>query len=124
MSSGSKLILIACVLLTAIAFPVTTWSTTAPDLRSELASCSAVLLPNELLRSHNNDTDAAFFSAMCGDWYNSHQQVVDSTLGVSAVIELVPVGIDAENTTTNTTVSRTQYCSQANRRVSRRTKDM
>ena len=124
MSTFIKVILMSCVLGTAITFFASPSATTAADLGSELASCSAVLVPNELLRSHNNDTDQAFFSAMCGDWYNSHQQVVDSALGVSAIIELVPVGVDAENTTTNTTVSRTQYCSQANRRVSRRTKDM
>lgn len=125
MSTITKVVLTVCVLLLAsLTFPASPRATAAPDLRSELASCSAVLVPNELLRSHNNDTDEAFYSAMCGDWYNSHQQVVDSALGVSAVIEVVPVGVDAENTTTNTTVSRTQYCSQANRRVSRRTKDM
>jgi hypothetical protein len=120
-----KSILIVCVFLVIISIcPLVYSGANSQELSAELASCSAVLVPNELLTRHSNSTDDAFFDAMCGDWYTSHQQVVDSSLGVSAVIELIPIGVSADNTTTNIRVSRTQYCSQTNRRVSQRTKDM
>jgi hypothetical protein len=116
--------LIICLLFT-ISFHQPLHTVTATqDIAAALATCSAVLVPNELLTTHSNSTDEAFFDAMCGSWYNNHQTVVDTTLGASAVIELVPVGVDVENNTSVTRVSRTQYCSQTNRRVSQKTKDM
>lgn len=117
-------ITVGILLLTAVALAPTNSTAAAPDLSTELASCSAVLVPSELLRTHDNNTDEAFFDAMCGSWYNNHRQVIDSALGGSAIIEAVPVSGSATNTTTNTTLSRTQYCSQAEHRVSQRTKDI
>ena len=120
-----RFVLVVSVLLIAlIAHPQPPGAAGAPDLSSDLERCSVVLVPNELLTKHSNNTDEAFFDAVCGDWYNSHNNVVDSRLGVSAVIKAIPVSLDAGNTTTTTSLSRTQYCSQTNRRVSTETKDM
>jgi hypothetical protein len=115
---------ITAFLLIISLYPSLSSTAGAYDLASELQQCSVVLVPNELLTKHSNNTDEAFFDAMCGDWYTSHNNVVDSHLGVSAVIKVVPVSVDAGNTTTTTSMSRTQYCSQTNHKVSTETKDM
>jgi len=96
---------------------------TASELSSELEKCSAGLVPNQLLTKHSNNSDEAFFDAMCGDWYESHNNVVDSHLGGTAIIEGVPTSGSASNTTTTKGLTRTQYCSQTDHRVSTKTKD-
>jgi len=93
------------------------------DVSNELNVCSAVLVPNDLLIAHKNDTDEAFHDAVCGDWYTSHQEASDFATSGAAIIGAVPVEGSASDSSSSKSMTRTQYCSQSNHHVSQATKD-
>src|SRR5678815_3382537 len=88
------------------------------NLATEMKVCSDVLVPNELSTTHHGNSDEQFRDAMCGDWYNLHKETVDAALGASAMIELIPVGVNGHENKTDDTISRTAYCSRRDHKLS------
>jgi hypothetical protein len=73
MSTIFKSFLVASLLLPGIiAHPSPDTAAAPDDLSLELEKFSAVLMPNELLTRHSNNTNEPFFDAVCEGWYESY----------------------------------------------------
>ncbi|TMQ20820.1 MAG: hypothetical protein E6J90_15760 [Deltaproteobacteria bacterium] len=75
-----------------------------------LKVCAMLVVPTELKTSHQNDYNAAFRDALCGDWYTSHKEAVEASGGADIPIKVFKIGIHGEYSKEDESVSRTQYC--------------
>jgi hypothetical protein len=99
--------------------------TLAADVVSQrMDKCAQGLVPDEIMTYERGNLAESFRVAICGEWYKSHKEAADASLGLDALIDVVWFSGNYSQDSSTESIDKGKYCADTGQGRHTRTGDV